>query len=1226
MRRAILFLATALAGPALAQSPPVVADTAAGVSLGTTVTQAGQMFTIDGGTRAGGNLFHSFNRFGLDTGQTARWTANDAASVRHVINRVTGGQESRILGTIDSRALPNADFWLINPAGIVFGAGARLDVPASAHFATASDLRLADGARFAIATPGGSTLSVAAPESFGFVGGQGSITISAGRQSFAPSAPRLTFAASDIRITDSNLSVGGLDLTAVGAGSASVSLADPLAGSHTGAIEVRDGSLVTAAGETALGPFRFSAGVIDFENARMTSDTAGAAIGSDILFQADRIRLGRDSFLFTSARGAGAGGRVELAGRELVVDATGTTTFSAGVGSSGTGSGAAGDVRLIADDVRLGGGAFVGSTVSGSADAGDVLIEAKNLIVDSAVINSAALPGSTGAGADIRLRADTFDLGAAIVTTQSFGAGRSGDVVIQGGSLLVSGGSFGSTPGGLADSGNLIIDLSGSFKADGGIFGVSTFSPEGAVAAGTISIKSSSLLMSGSFFLTQSSGPGAPGRVLIETRGDVALDEVFYDGDAKDGEGALPGIFRLRAAGDIFMRNVFFSSNTNGLADGGVIEVAGRNLELLNTLILTEAAAGSRGAAGQVTLQASGDMFLSNSQISSSTRGDGDAGDVRAEARAITLDVSSALRSDAQSGSTGRAGGVRVESRTLIVQESSAISSESQLGARGDAGEVSIDVGKLTLATAGSISSTTTSSGAGGTVSIRADEIFLAGESQGFTSILSETFGEGRGGNINIQAGKLTLDRGALISTVSRFDADAGGIALKVGDLAVLNGSVIATVSFGAGKSGDILINAENVDVLSDERFNNSAITSAGVRGGGGDIRLDIGRSLVVDFGQISSDTTNDGDAGDIAIKAGTAVLRNFGSISSSTQGFGDAGSISLQAKSVTLEQSASIISAATPLSEGGNAGSVAVAADNILVRSGSLVSTSTLSVGDAGLVSIRAKSLRLDGGFISSAAEVGSRGRARDVQIIADDVSVLNRGSIDTLSANPNVAGRIDIRAGTLLVDGLGSSISSENIAGDPTFTRSGPGGDAGTILIEADGLTISNGGRVTTNSFAGAAGDINVKMRRPGVILLQGLVPGVIQTSSGPGTGGRITINDPLAIISKGGSILALGERQGANVAIQTGFFINASDRVNTVAVDGNLALEGGVEDVSGGTVERDLSVLDASRVLRGQCPVARATGQVSQLITRQVGPHAAEPAPGAASVTTATPGACP
>ena len=129
---------------------------------------------------------------------------------------------------------------------------------------------------------------------------------------------------------------------------------------------------------------------------------------------------------------------------------------------------------------------------------------------------------------------------------------------------------------------------------------------------------------------------------------------------------------------------------------------------------------------------------------------------------------------------------------------------------------------------------------------------------------------------------------------------------------------------------------------------------------------------------------------------------------------------------------------------------------------------------------------------------------------------------------------------------------------------------------------------------------------MPEDAILRLEGdSAPGTITTSSGPGTGGRIIIANPYAIISNGGSILALGEQGGANVQIQTDFFITSADAPNLVAVDGSFLLEAQVGDMSRGTVERDLSVLDASGVLRGQCAAVRATGQVSQLVVRPVGP---------------------
>ena len=158
-------------------------------ALGTTVSQLGRVFIIDGGTLAGSNLFHSFSAFNLGQGDTAAWTrAAGAVQVRNVISRVTGGQISQIGGTLDSTGLPNASFIFVNPAGVLFTAGARVNVPGAAWFSTAGEVRFADSSRFEVATPTGSTLSMAAPQSFGFVGGQGAIEIRDVGADFASSA------------------------------------------------------------------------------------------------------------------------------------------------------------------------------------------------------------------------------------------------------------------------------------------------------------------------------------------------------------------------------------------------------------------------------------------------------------------------------------------------------------------------------------------------------------------------------------------------------------------------------------------------------------------------------------------------------------------------------------------------------------------------------------------------------------------------------------------------------------------------------------------------------------------------------------------------------------------------------------------------------------------------------------------------------------------------------
>jgi filamentous hemagglutinin family protein len=109
---------------------------------------ADYLITPELGAQRGGNLFHSFLRFGIASGETASFTGPDPIegpqSVSHVISRVTGGTRSEIDGTLRS-TIPGADVWLLNPSGVVFGEGAQLDVRGSFHAGTADYIDFGEG-------------------------------------------------------------------------------------------------------------------------------------------------------------------------------------------------------------------------------------------------------------------------------------------------------------------------------------------------------------------------------------------------------------------------------------------------------------------------------------------------------------------------------------------------------------------------------------------------------------------------------------------------------------------------------------------------------------------------------------------------------------------------------------------------------------------------------------------------------------------------------------------------------------------------------------------------------------------------------------------------------------------------------------------------------------------------------------------------------------------------
>ncbi|CAN1210505.1 Filamentous haemagglutinin FhaB/tRNA nuclease CdiA-like TPS domain-containing protein [Tumidithrix helvetica PCC 7403] len=147
----VLSLEISLETLALGNAQTALAQT---VPDGTTATQVnGNAIAPTGaGTINGGNLYHSFNEFNVPQSGVVFNTGNSSvngAEVQNIINRVTGSNPSAVLGTIESRqAFPNANLYLVNPNGIVFGQNARLDIGGSFHATTGTGLGFDNGQTF----------------------------------------------------------------------------------------------------------------------------------------------------------------------------------------------------------------------------------------------------------------------------------------------------------------------------------------------------------------------------------------------------------------------------------------------------------------------------------------------------------------------------------------------------------------------------------------------------------------------------------------------------------------------------------------------------------------------------------------------------------------------------------------------------------------------------------------------------------------------------------------------------------------------------------------------------------------------------------------------------------------------------------------------------------------------------------------------------------------------
>ena len=250
---AFLMLLGSTGSIAYGQATNISATPSGPGGLGTTLSTSGNTTNIAGGTRPGGgpNLFHSFNQFSVGAGDVASFV--NPGGVSNVISRVIGGSPSNINGTVQAL---NANLFFLNPAGIVFGSSAHLNVSGSAYFSTAQQLRLSDGGIFTASTgllAFDSTLSASSPVAFGFLGQgpYGSIVLSSSSTVLQTGAV-LGLMGGGIQINGSKISAQRVMLgstSSAGEMSTQAFVGNPFSGaSGNGQVQALPGTLIVAGG------------------------------------------------------------------------------------------------------------------------------------------------------------------------------------------------------------------------------------------------------------------------------------------------------------------------------------------------------------------------------------------------------------------------------------------------------------------------------------------------------------------------------------------------------------------------------------------------------------------------------------------------------------------------------------------------------------------------------------------------------------------------------------------------------------------------------------------------------------------------------------------------------------------------------------------------------------------------------------------------------------------
>jgi filamentous hemagglutinin family protein len=737
----------------LVLAAPAGAQVTSDGTLGTTVTPSGATtYTITGGQFQGpATLLQSFGDFSLpNTTDTAHFDLGNASyggaanGVNVVIGRVTGGNLSTINGQIRLTGGNAPDLFLINPSGIVFGAGASLNVPGSFVASTAESVLFANNLRFGVdGTTPNPLLTVSAPIGLQLGASAGPIEVQGTpANNFFFRAPTLSTAP-----TQTLALIGGqVDLN-----SASVSAPD-------GRVEL----------------WAMQNGTVSISNSgnwQLASSSTTPTWGDITLREASSI----------DTSGAN-GGAINIRGRGLTLQDG--SNIQSSTGANGQGQGITVQTTEFVDLLGISDPANyvppgLTTIVAGSgATAGDITVETQRLrLTNSAWINSlnygfdffTFAPINNATTGDITIRATDIEVGG----DTPFPNPSTGAFVSSAITTLVSGGqqnnsgaiSVNAERVRLLDGGRISTDLLGAFGATTGQAGdisvtvtdsleVRGASPDNFTSAIISSIQNSADGQGGNITINA-------GRLNVADGGTISSAISGSPTPALAGRGTA-GNITIRA-GDVQVSNPVVDSTSQSIS--GITVSVGQNVT---------------GQGGNIALTADNVRVFNGGQITSSSEGNGPAGNVNLTAN--TIDVQ----------------GI---SQTLVNGQylPSAITASSSTAAA--AGSVNVTSGALSVRNGAQVTVTNS--------------------------------GTGEAGNLTVTGGTFFLDQAGQL-TASTVNGNGGNMTLQLQNgLIMRNGSVISATAGGTGDGGNITINAPVI-----AGFENSDIIANAFQGNGGNIQI----------------------------------------------------------------------------------------------------------------------------------------------------------------------------------------------------------------------------------------------------------------------------------------------------------------------------------------------------------------------------------------------------
>jgi filamentous hemagglutinin family protein len=1102
-----------LAIPILISALPTNAEVTLDGTLGRRGALPGPDYQIgaDLGQQRGGNLFHSFQDFNLNRAESATFSGPN--SVNNVISRVTGGNPSQIDGLIRS-TIPNADMYLLNPHGIMFGKNAKLDVQGGFHASTADYLRLKDGGRFDARQPNNSILTVAPVEAFGFLTNSPAPLSVESSLLFVPPEKTLSLIGGHLAINQAELAApyGRLNLASVaGIGEVIPKYDDFVVPTLRGDITVQD-SQISTNGEGG-GAIYIRGGQFVLDNSMVEADTHGAIDGIGIDVQADALIATHGGKLTSNVYGTGRGG-------DIKVKVTGPVNLS-GENDAGNASsieidnygktenaGSSGTLELEANQLHITDGAKIGSTTFGTGQGGDVTVH---------IAGPVKLEGET--------KANDYVSGIfANSQTDADNAGNGGNLVLEAEELVITdGAAINVSTWGAGKSGNVTVRIAGPVKLEGetkannyvsGIFANSQTDADNAGNGGNLVLEAEELVITDGAAINVSTwGAGNGGNMNLKIAGNVLIS-----GECKN----------ATCSSNLLSSS---TSEADNAGNAGNIVLEAGNLHLKNGADISAKTNGS-GQGGDIKIRVTGSVSLSGERsdgygsyiyadTSGTTEKAGKGGSIELEAEQLFITDGGRISTNTWGPGQGGSTSIKIAGNVLISGESrkyySGIfsSSKSEADNAGNAGTLVLEAGELHLKNGTWISADTRGAGEGGDIKIRVNGLFKVEgkDSSGIGSFISaETFSKtekaGSSGNIELEAKQLQITDGGKIRTTTRGPGEGGNIYIKVAKEVILSDeSGIFTQSKSeadnGGNAGTLVLETGKLHLINDAQIR------ADTRGAGegGDIKVRVNGLVKLEgisaiTGQTFGKTDNAGNCGNIELEAGQLYL-TASAISAITFGTGEGGKIHIKVKdNVILSRIGFIL---VTSNHAGNAGDIVLEAGRVILENNARINASTLGSGQGGNITVHADHVRmLEGGYI--AADSTGQGNAGHIVLFIENALKIQNDAVISTQTNSADGGNITITSPGYIYLTHGGQI---------TTSVGAEKGDGGNITLNPEFIILDNG-KIIARAKEGQGGNIDINTT--GIYRFPPESASSIDASSELGIDGVVTIDSPNENVTKG------------------------------------------------------------------------------------------------------------